>query len=234
MARAIISAETQTAVLTACRRRCAVCFGLNRSTSIVSGQIAHLDQNSGNPSLDNLVFLCLEHHDQFDSRTSQSKGLTAAEVRLFRDELIAVIGHAWRQPIRIGETQVEVQPQDGVSGRWVRGDDFDSAEIEVELIGPARVRVLGFALHGKTWDVGPNFGDLEFESDLTDASASLRELRAGGGEYTLVLRFDGDSVIATEDGAFGHFGAGAHFGGHYRRPELPTQTDISAIRKALG
>jgi hypothetical protein len=35
-----------------------------------------------------------------------------------------------------------------VSGRWVHGDDFDSAEIEVERMPDNRVRVQGFALHG--------------------------------------------------------------------------------------
>lgn len=195
---------------------------------------ANLDRDAANPALDDLVFLCLEHHDQFDSRTSQSRGLTSAEVRHFRDELVAAISHTWRQPIQIGDGLVEVHPQDGVSGRWVRGDDFDSAELAVEFVGNARIRVCGFALHGKTWDIGPNFGDLEFESELVHGIASHSKERGSGREYALSLRFTGASVIATEDGAFGHLGAGAHFGGEYRRPEFAQRRDIAAIRKALG
>ncbi len=38
-------------------------------------------------SLANLVFLCLEHHDEFDGRTSQSKGLSAHEVKHYRAKL---------------------------------------------------------------------------------------------------------------------------------------------------
>ena len=49
--------------------------------------MAHIDGDSSNSAIDNLVFLCLEHHDEFDSRTSQSKGLTPGEVARYRSEL---------------------------------------------------------------------------------------------------------------------------------------------------
>jgi hypothetical protein len=98
MVRKAVPQETQVEVLAACRRRCAICFGLNRDTGIKPGQIAHLDRDAANPSLDNLVFLCLEHHDQFDSRTSQSKGLTSDEVRRFRQELATAIEHEYHPP----------------------------------------------------------------------------------------------------------------------------------------
>lgn len=48
------------------------------------GQIAHLDRDPQNDCLDNLAFLCLSHHDQYDTRTSQSKGWTIAEVVHYR------------------------------------------------------------------------------------------------------------------------------------------------------
>ncbi|MBZ0148963.1 MAG: hypothetical protein K8F62_15675, partial [Pseudorhodoplanes sp.] len=64
-----------------------MCFGLNRDDQIKKGQIAHLDQNRDNNDLRNLVYLCLEHHDEYDSRTSQSKGLTRTEIERYRDEL---------------------------------------------------------------------------------------------------------------------------------------------------
>ena len=52
-----------------------------------TGQIAHLDGDRSNSSVDNLAFLCLVHHDQYDSRTSQSKNLTIEEVKAYRSEL---------------------------------------------------------------------------------------------------------------------------------------------------
>ena len=51
------------------------------------GQIAHIDQDNTNSEFENLVFLCFEHHDEYDSKTSQSKGFTAGELKLFRNEL---------------------------------------------------------------------------------------------------------------------------------------------------
>lgn len=223
MVRKAVPQETQGEILAACRRRCAICFGLSRDTGIKPGQIAHLDRDAANPSFDNLVFLCLEHHDQFDSRTSQSKGLTSTEVRRFRQELATAIEHAWRQPISFGS--VAVPPPDGVSGRWVKGDDFDSAEIEVERMPDNRVRVHGFALHGKTRDSGPNFGELDFEGDLTDQAVAFVDKHQPGQSYTLRLRFLGDRVIADEQGAFAYFGAGAHLGGEYHRPTPDLTSD---------
>jgi hypothetical protein len=223
MVRKAVPQEIQGEVLAACRHRCAICFGLDRDTGIKPGQIAHLDRDAANPSVDNLVFLCLEHHDQFDSRTSQSKGLTSDEVRRFRQELTTAIEHAWRQPITFGS--VEVPPPDGVSGRWVHGDDSDSAEIEVERMPDNRVRVHGFALHGKRRDIGPNVGELDFEGDLIAQAVMFVDERRPGHSYTLRLRFLGDSMIADEQGALGYFGVGAHLGGEYHRPTPDLTSD---------
>ena len=52
-----------------------------------AGQIAHLDRDKANAALDNLAFLCFEHHDRYDSRTSQSKNFSIAEVKAYREEL---------------------------------------------------------------------------------------------------------------------------------------------------
>ena len=223
MVRKTVPQETQVEVLAACRRRCAVCFGLNRDMGIKPGQIAHLDRDAANPSFDNLVFLCLVHHDQFDSKTSQSKGLTSDEVRRFRQELTTAIEHAWRQPITFGSTKVP--PADAVSGRWVHGDNVDSAEFEVERMPDNRVRVHGFALHSKTWNIGPNIGELDFEGDLIDHAVTFVGEQPPGQNYTLRLSFLGDRVIADEQGAFGYFGAGAHLGGEYHRPTPDLTSD---------
>jgi hypothetical protein len=79
-------------VLTSCRRRCCLCFGLKGVASIKRGQICHLDRDPSNNDKDNLAYLCLKHHDEYDSRTSQSKGLTIEEVRRYRDELYRHLG----------------------------------------------------------------------------------------------------------------------------------------------
>lgn len=77
----------ETNILVNSKRRCALCFGLKGDLEEKKGQIAHLDQNRSNNSEDNLAFLCFDHHDEYDSKTSQSKGLTIGEVKHYRDML---------------------------------------------------------------------------------------------------------------------------------------------------
>lgn len=86
-ARATIPPEVIADVLVASRRRCCVCFGLSNDTAEKKGQVAHIDRDASNRARDNLVFLCFDHHDQYDSHTSQSKGLTIKEVREYRAQL---------------------------------------------------------------------------------------------------------------------------------------------------
>ena len=74
-------------LLASARRRCCICVALTGDLSEKKGQIAHLDRDSSNSNPDNLAFLCLEHHDEYDSRASQSKGLTIEEVKRYRAEL---------------------------------------------------------------------------------------------------------------------------------------------------
>ncbi len=87
MTRPKIPADTQTRLLTLSRRRCAICFGLSADLSEKPGQIAHLDHNPENNAIDNLVWLCLEHHDRYDGKTRQSKGLQIDEVKTYRTAL---------------------------------------------------------------------------------------------------------------------------------------------------
>lgn len=87
-----ITDPTLTKVLVASRRRCCICFGIARDGDLKRGQIAHLDGNPGNNDSDNLAFLCLSHHDEYDGTTSQSKGLIISEVKAYREELYAHFG----------------------------------------------------------------------------------------------------------------------------------------------
>jgi hypothetical protein len=81
------SSLVESEVLTASRRRCCLCVFLSGYNGQRKGQIAHLNRNPGDSGFENLVFLCLDHHDEYDTRPSQSKGLSRAEVRKYRDML---------------------------------------------------------------------------------------------------------------------------------------------------
>ena len=87
MNRKAIPRLIQEKVLTLCKRRCCLCYGIDNDIGEKRGQIAHLDRNSNNNKIDNLAFLCLHHHDAYDSKTSQSKNYTIEEVKNYRNKL---------------------------------------------------------------------------------------------------------------------------------------------------
>jgi hypothetical protein len=89
--RKLIPKDIETHVLLASARRCALCYGFNGSLERKRGQLAHIDRNPSNPAEDNVVYLCMEHHDEYDSRTSQAKGITEAELREYKAKLVAAI-----------------------------------------------------------------------------------------------------------------------------------------------
>jgi hypothetical protein len=78
-------------VLLRSARRCALCYGLDGDLRRKKGQIAHIDQDSTHSTEDNLVFLCLEHHDEYDSKTRLVKGLTEVEIREYKQRLLGAI-----------------------------------------------------------------------------------------------------------------------------------------------
>lgn len=82
-----ISPKVTAEVLIKSARRCCLCYGLCRDFTEKNGQIAHIDGDPYNNTLDNLVFLCFEHHDQYDTMPSQSKGLTIQELLFYRNIL---------------------------------------------------------------------------------------------------------------------------------------------------
>jgi hypothetical protein len=191
-----------------------VCFGLQRDGRIKQGQIAHLDQDRNNHKLDNLAFLCLDHHDLYDSKTSQSKGFTLREVRRFRKELYEAIDQVWKQPLSFGVA--ETPARDDISGHWIRESKFESAEFSIERVAAHRVRVSGFALWGTTREYGPNTGELEFQADLENGVVRFFD-RSGDDEYRLTLELVAGRLVAHEENVPGYFGMNVSFEGTYER-----------------
>lgn len=212
MSRSGTSKAVEEQVLLRCRRRCAICFGLSRDTMIKRGQIAHLDQDASNSTLDNLVFLCLECHDEYDGRTSQSKGLALGEVRQFRDELHEAITSEWNAPVSFAGAE---PPAQTIAGHYVRKGQNEEAEFDVSILADGRVRVEGFALWGTSRSRGPNMGDLAFVAPVVNNSIIFRE-EIPVGEYHLELEFGPGGLVATESGP-NNFGMNVSFGGQYKR-----------------
>jgi len=91
MKRERISKGMESDVLLKSGRRCCLCYGLYRNFEVKRGQVAHINHDSSNSEIDNLAFLCLEHHDLYDSRTSQSKGFSESELRQYRNMLYSYV-----------------------------------------------------------------------------------------------------------------------------------------------
>ena len=215
MSRKHLPPEVETEVLVLCRRRCCICYGLTRDLSIKPGQIAHLDARPDNNDLDNLAFLCFDHHDQYDTRTSQSKGLTPREVRRFRKELHETIREAWKQPVSV--SGAEMRALDDISGRYARETDYETAELDVKMLPDGFASVTGIALWGTKREYGPSIGQLDFRAPVADGRVEFRDITPSGEEYRLEIRFDDGRATAKEQYVIGYFGMNVSFEGEYRR-----------------
>lgn len=83
--------EDEAKVLTDSRRRCALCVYLNDDWDEKKGQLAHVDRNRSNSNINNLAYLCLDHHNEYDSKSNRTKGFTPLELKTYRDTLYKMI-----------------------------------------------------------------------------------------------------------------------------------------------
>ena len=134
MARQQIPADIQNAILLKSRRRRCLCFWLNGQDEVQKGQIAHLDKNPANNVEGNLVFLCLEHHNEYDSTTSVAKGLREGEVRHWRDELYHEMEYRFRT-IKSHNFELSI-----VRFSWLRSRDEFKACFRLKNTGGSTVR----------------------------------------------------------------------------------------------
>ncbi|MGV2288720.1 hypothetical protein AAHK20_08380 [Trinickia sp. YCB016] len=86
--RKTIPDDTVADLLVSTRRRCCLCFFLKGDETQKKVQIAHINRKRDDNRSENLVPLCLDHHDDYDSSTSQSKGFTEEEARRYKKMLI--------------------------------------------------------------------------------------------------------------------------------------------------
>src|SRR5688500_10505080 len=128
MARKPPTDEVATDVLFASRRRCALCFGLYDDLSPKRGQLAHVDRDATESGFDNLCFLCLPHHDEYDSRNSQSRRFTPAELLLYRERLYKYVQDGGA----LVENAVAKRPQDKPFFS-LRGNSISNGQMDLHL-----------------------------------------------------------------------------------------------------
>lgn len=60
---------------------------MNHDYAEKKGQVAHLDHDPSNSAYENLAWMCLPHHDECDSKSSQTKNYSEYEVKKYRQAL---------------------------------------------------------------------------------------------------------------------------------------------------
>lgn len=164
-----------------------------------------------------MVFLCLECHDRYDSRTSQSKNFTTAEVKGFRAELDTAKSSAFPSDVRFGEPATPECP--GINGQYIRiGGGSSSAELTVRALPSGEIRVIGVALWGTNREYGPNTGTLDFLANLQANLAVFEDHLPGDDRpYIARLTFADGSVVVDEENPLGYFGMNVSFAGTYAK-----------------
>lgn len=201
MGRKKVPEKTQNEVLIFSKRRCCICYGLENDYTIKQGQIAHLDKDNSNNNFDNLAFLCLNHHDQYDSITSQSKNFTKGEVVTYREKLYFV-------------NKQENNKANPIDGCYIRIDDYNSAQVEIRIIDERKICIVGEAFWGENREFGPNIGTLDI---VTDYDHHSKTAYFSDGEYSLTIYFLNNLLKIEEIGVSGCFGMNVYFSGNYKK-----------------
>ena len=192
-----VPAAVETELLLQSARRCCLCLGLRFDAEEKPGQIAHVDGNASNNALENLAWLCLYHHDLFDSTTSQSKGITAGELKAHRARLYELVSARRQSPVPEAESSIETDAANeralGVIHRYesVRDEQIDALREEiltrlrkVHLFNSAVAREFGRLAEREppppdadyTWTID----HLKRQFDFPDG---VYGLSSGGGEF---------------------------------------------------
>ena len=190
------------------------------------GQIAHLDRDNRNASLENLAYLCLVHHNAYDSKMSQSKGFTIGEVKEYRSELRNTVQRLLNQEVRFGAIMLE--ERDPYVGHYVRNFSglMSSAEIDITALpdtvtGDIRYFVSGFALHGGNRESGPNIGSLEFVAEVHEGKLDhiFADNREDRDPHRITVQMTEIGLTVVEQNEAGAYGFGVSFEGEYERAE---------------
>ena len=106
---------------------------------------------------------------------------------------------------------------DPIAGHYVRGGEYDSAELHVERLADGQFHVTGLALWGKKREYGPNLGELDFIAWLNGQALEFTAPHHDGRTYRIVLSFGGAKLSIVEENWVGVYGMNVSFGGEYEK-----------------
>lgn len=215
----------QAELLTKCRRRCCMCYSLDRDNRQKKGQVAHIDRDSSNSSIENLAYLCLDHHNDYDSKMSQSKNYTPHELLSYKAELENYIFTEWNKPILNSEISVDV-----FSGRYSHSRENASADIEIKYIGGNVLQIQGMAFWGTEGEFGPNIGELDCIAVLDGNKAVFKD-KFHDEEYVFEVTFLGSKISISDNNILGYYGNGVCFSGEYYKDATLTNNTQNNTEK---
>ncbi|MEW6076564.1 MAG: hypothetical protein AB1724_02000 [Thermodesulfobacteriota bacterium] len=112
-----IPKDIELCILFKSKRRCALCFHYNCDLCVKEGQIAHIDRNPENCVEENLAWLCLLHHNQYDTRPSQSKSFQKSELAKAKADLLAYLSQHNEQILSVPhyDSTLATHPSRGIA-----------------------------------------------------------------------------------------------------------------------
>ncbi|WP_157682237.1 phage integrase SAM-like domain and Arm DNA-binding domain-containing protein [Mucilaginibacter mallensis] len=171
----------------------------------------HLDHNPSNNSIDNLAFLCFDHHDQYDTKTSQSKNLNIIEVKHYKRELNKYINERW------GVELATIKDLNHYNGIYLNDGDYAGASLTILALDNNKVQIKGSAVWGKGRPYGPNIGELDFISEIDDNKIKFED-QLDYFKIRIDITLYGHKLKVEESympHRFGYFGMNVSFEGEY-------------------
>jgi len=165
--------------------------------------------------------MCLEHHDQYDTRTSQSKGLTEGEARAYQAELLQALSRMLGVKVHFGE--IEIPNADPFAGNYIQiGVPSDVAsEITITPAPDSPEGLLQYVVTGTALWIGvrgtcPNIGMINFLGEVYQGHI-VQTYPNGDKVHSIDIQFGEDSLSIDEENWFGAYGMNVNFIGQYRK-----------------
>lgn len=135
-------------------------------------------------------------------------------MRQFCSELYAAIKLAFSVEVSFGDARAI---PDAIPGHYIRGGEFESAELIVKSLMDGRYHVSGLVLWGRGRKYGPHMGELDFIGELNGETIEYSRATSAERKYRALLRFTTDALTVTEENSVGTFGMNVFFSGEYRK-----------------
>jgi len=184
-------------IVLAAARRCCLCVWLEQDHRVKRLQIAHLDHDRTNSASENLVPLCLRHHDEYDSISRHTKALQPLELRHYRDEWFFVAAQLYQPsaalirpgPRRQLSTLIRQYPEFRVYRRSANGDmPHEWLQLQVHgshLVVKSTEWISAGSLSGVQF-----VGRFRYHRGISDRDHGTHDLTWNGTEFVGSVRFD--------------------------------------------